>query len=596
MTDIASVLEVNKVGNLCRRRCDNVGVYVEFIEGLQTAETDGKNIRIPALLQPVSKEQLEVTYGFVVHECGHHTRPEAFDILKGAKPGAALAGIYNVVEDDGMERAVAERYRGDAAALGRSNKIIMDKIVKNFKEEFAKYEGKELDPEKLAPILALLMGQFSRTTWDGDSLGALHELFKDIHPDIKKHTTDLLNEGWHDKLSETQTPFETWDVACDLFKRLYNLSDEEQEQLEQARANGHAGGNGEDVPNPAAQASEVGGGDNEEGIAAKGESAIVSWKDVQISEHADWKPKQGPAGSVGIDWRGYTGSEGVGLMPTEMINVIDLKGRKHSSYVNPNDYLANHTDSKALGNKLRRYLQSQAKVRHDPEKLHGRLDKSALVRLALPPIDGGEWNKKIFHDYRFATTKDTAIMVMVDWSGSMSGHKMSYAADAAGRLILVCDRVLKMPVSVAAFSNGYSFCDVGIVKKFTERSVDPNELARRFAAFVDYSSANNDADAVNWGYHQLLQRKESRKLLLVLSDGCPAGEWQGHGHFNLEYLASQIHNNPAVELYGIGICSDAVEAYYPNHKVLNSESEISKTLFDIIKEGDYNAKRNRQRH
>jgi cobalamin biosynthesis protein CobT len=201
-------------------------------------------------------------------------------------------------------------------------------------------------------------------------------------------------------------------------------------------------------------------------------------------------------------------------------------------------------------------------------------------------IDGGEWNKKVFYDQRKHTMKDTAIFVLVDWSGSMMGMKMKFAADAAQRLVWCFDRVLNVPVALAAFSDRQSFCDIGYIKKYNTRGMDPKKIAEGFARFGSYTSGNNDADAVNWAYTQVLRRKESRKILIVCSDGAPAGAWKGHADEALQYCTAAIEKDYRVELYGLGIRDHSVSRYYTNHQVVQDVHDISPALFNMIKDGD----------
>jgi len=86
----ASILDVDKVLNVLQRRCDSMGVTLTWSPSAKTAFTDGKNITIPAVKLPVTQDAMDKLYGFVIHESGHHTRPEAFDILRAAKPGPSL--------------------------------------------------------------------------------------------------------------------------------------------------------------------------------------------------------------------------------------------------------------------------------------------------------------------------------------------------------------------------------------------------------------------------------------------------------------------------------------------------------------------------
>ena len=316
-----------------------------------------------------------------------------------------------------------------------------------------------------------------------------------------------------------------------------------------------------------------------------------------MSEHSEWSADN-KGGPLGITWNGRVKKGGAALAPTNLINVIDLskstRSTEHGGWYNNSsskNYMPTDAQSRAFANKIRRYIQAQARsvVRKDRE--HGKIDRGNLYRLAMPAVDGGEWNKKIFYDQRKHTMKDTAIFVLVDWSGSMMGSKMEYAADAAQRLIWCFDRVLNVPVACAAFTNRVSLCDIGYVKKFGRRGITAEEIADNFAKFYWYTSGNNDADAVNWAYNELLKRKESRKLLIVLSDGAPAEAWKGSADDALRMATEMVEKDKRVELYGLGIMDRSVERYYTNWQVVNDVHDISPALFNLIKDGDKNGRR-----
>ena len=445
----------------------------------------------------------------------------------------------------------------------------------------------------------MTLGQLSRLNWDKES-GPNTSLYIDTLPkEVKDLVTELEHDGWVRRYRNTTTVKETWDTAIDLAKRLYPSND--QDEYEEIREAGHKG----EAPRDASkdtmsdsqnqtggEARSTGGDDalvSEDGSDAA-EGTNISWKDCVLSEHNEWSPGEG--GSLGITWEGRDISGGVGIMPSDKVHVVDLAKEKDNSYDKHEweAYMPTDVHSKAFANKIRRYIQSLARSTVDREKYHGRLDKSAIVRLAMPPLDGGDWNKKIFYDQRKHTMKDTCIFVLVDWSGSMQGTKKRYAADAAQRLVHTFDRVLKIPVALAAFSNGHSVCDVGYIKKWNTRGTDPTSIAKRFARFSQYTAGNDDADSVNWAWHQIRNRKESRKILIVLSDGAPAGSWKGHADDALKHVTQAIEKDGNIELYGVGIKSQAVKRYYTNWKYLKDEHDINDTLFKLIKEGD-NVKR-----
>lgn len=624
-----SVLDVDRMMGVLQRRCDSHRVALKWAQQEPIAATNAEGmIILPAVEHPVTKDAMDQLYGHVIHECGHHARPDVFKIMEALPENTpdAVRALLNIVEDDGMERQLANEYRGDRAALAAKNNIVIKRIVPDWQknnqeaEMWAQVQGEELKPHMFAPQVACCLGQLSRNDWDAVSTadGQVKLFSEGLHEVAKPMFQELIDEGWVERFRECETPDDSLDVAIDLYKRMIPESERpDDEECEDIREQGHSKEPAEDGEG---QSSE---GDSSEGQApgqddADGDSEgkgdedaegktktqqqgyTVPWKEATISEHTEWKPKNpdDAAGNIGIDWRDYQGNGSVGLMPASLINVVDLhrdpnqtvETRNGSWYGNcgtPKSFMPNNKESKRFGSQVRRYLQAQARTRVSREKYHGRLDKQSVIRLALPPIDGGEWNKRVFYDFEATKHMNTAIHVLTDWSGSMNGNKMVYAADASGRLVYVMDRILKVPVQLAAFTNGVSECDIGLIKRFEDRSISPVQIAENFSKFYKYSSANNDADAVMWAYRQLKKRPEQRRILIVLSDGCPAGSYTGHSHDNLVHVTNEIQREGDIELYGVGICSDAVEEYYKNHKVLHDESEINKTLFNIIKAGAY---------
>jgi hypothetical protein len=611
---IVSPLEIDRITQVIARRCEDMGVSLEWSAYASTAMTGHtmsgqKKIILPALRQPITQEAMDKLYGFVIHEAGHHSRPDCFGIMAALPKDIpkAIPSLFNIVEDDGMERDVAHAWKGDAVALGRQNSVIIKEIADSWAER--EWTEEELTTQSVAPMSICALGQLSRLEWDTQSNASRANFFNRLNPTARELVDELVTEGWVDRLQETVDPHDCWDVALDLYKRLY--PDADDDELEELRQQGHSMRPAEDGDDGEGKnggmACDEGELDGEQSTEGSGESdddtkgglpdegTCVPWEEAVVSEHDEWQGKElgEAAGNIGITWEDYTKGS-VCLMPQNLVNVVDLSSKKIKP--SPGDWRGHGTTesfmpdnrlARQFGNRVRNYLQSQARTKVSREKYSGRLDKSALTRLALPPIEGGEYNKRIFYEFTEKRELNTAIHVLTDWSGSMQGSKMIHAADASGRLVHVFHRVLKVPVQLAAFTDSKTPCDIGLIKRFNERSIGPEEIARRFSKFHPYSSANNDADSVMWAYNQLLRRKEKRRILIVLSDGAPAGGWGGYGgsHANLQHVASSIEKAGHVELWGVGIESNAVKNYYTKHKVLYSADEINQTLFDIIKDG-----------
>ena len=98
---------------------------------------------------------------------------------------------------------------------------------------------------------------------------------------------------------------------------------------------------------------------------------------------------------------------------------------------------------------------------------------------------------------------------------------------------------------------------------------------RRGLCHVAGLSQNLDGEAVLWQARRLACRSERRRVLFVLSDGYPAGS-----HDNAQgarYLEEAVRRviNAGIEVYGLGMQSEAVAEFYPVHWVCNDLSDLA---------------------
>jgi cobalamin biosynthesis protein CobT len=128
-----------------------------------------------------------------------------------------------------------------------------------------------------------------------------------------------------------------------------------------------------------------------------------------------------------------------------------------------------------------------------------------------------------------------------------------------------------------------------ILKNFEER-LDSNVRARfGYLPYRVNMASNIDGECVEIAARRLMSRPASRHVMIVLSDGEPAG----HGYYGdggnpytlgtlREDLRSRVENlSKYIDIVGIGIESHAVKAYYPKHVVLDSMTDLPGT---VIKE------------
>jgi cobalamin biosynthesis protein CobT len=90
-------------------------------------------------------------------------------------------------------------------------------------------------------------------------------------------------------------------------------------------------------------------------------------------------------------------------------------------------------------------------------------------------------------------------------------------------------------------------------------------------------SQNPDGECVQWAAKRLSERKEKRKILMVLSDGEPAT-----GDSRRDVLCSDLRRRimqiekSGIECVGVGIQTPAVKEFYPDFIVLNDLKDLPK--------------------
>tara|TARA_R110000765_G_scaffold16487_1_gene46307 strand:- start:10 stop:603 length:594 start_codon:yes stop_codon:yes gene_type:complete len=110
--------------------------------------------------------------------------------------------------------------------------------------------------------------------------------------------------------------------------------------------------------------------------------------------------------------------------------------------------------------------------------------------------------------------------------------------------------------------------------------------------FNNCAEYNVDGLSVDQSGRELLRRPEKRKVLMVLSDGQPAdgrmSKVRGKGHSYQSHLGSVVLSlmSDGIDVFGIGIESDAVSDYYPKYAILNNlndlESKVISKMDDLL--------------
>lgn len=237
--------------------------------------------------------------------------------------------------------------------------------------------------------------------------------------------------------------------------------------------------------------------------------------------------------------------------------------------------------------------------RHQQEE--GRIDGRRLARLLASPTES-----RIFFQDDVVAVSDCAITLLIDCSGSMKAHAQALAvfADILARIT----GMVQIPFEILGFTTA-SWHGGRATKAWRQAGSPPSpgRLAERehlvFKTFeqhwrrrrlavssllkADLYREGLDGEAVQWATQRLLARPERRRILWVISDGCPMEGATSQAN-EPDYLDSHLQamvrraNAQGIETTGIGLGLD-LSAFYPQRLAVEPEALLhTRTLQALI--------------
>ncbi len=249
----------------------------------------------------------------------------------------------------------------------------------------------------------------------------------------------------------------------------------------------------------------------------------------------------------------------------------------------------------ALKTHLERVLKADELTHWKREQERGEIDRSALARLAV-----SRGYRTPFRVSTHASGRDAAVTLLLDLSGSMAGRKIELARLCAAALT---DALMQLDFEAEVL--GYSSVESPPMREYYERAratgidmggynrfVERLDLRvfKRFdardasgLAAIECGHENPDGEALTWAAARLAARKARRRLLFVLSDGCPSTS-DGDPAILRHDLHARVDEVSAqgIELVGIGILDDFVEAFYPHAVVVRKLHELPAVAFATL--------------
>lgn len=619
-----------------------------------TPDADGRpvSVNIPYIPDNATEELCQAIQGFLDREVAHilFTDFVAFNKIASNPP---LHNLANIIEDARIEKAMAQKYRGCGGNLRNTGEFFLKKFTAPEMQR-AEMEG---DKARMigvltVPLLRSMSGQDLFTEFmrgKEHHVEELYEKIKDMGP----------------KLEKCASTDEAIELAREIRRR---LTDEEEEEEGEGEGEGSGGGKGKSSsgkgkgkpskgkgpakkgkgkPEPKEPGEEeeeeesgptAGGGEEEEPADPEEGEEPADPEDPDEEGEGDEEGESDEVETEDEDWEKSEDREIESLDCSAIMNAIDkenangfdeqmstaisddaFKAAKHSEYliytkdqdvIEPlvigKEYrsemftsMADKTDHMVgpMQKDLERAIVARSRSIYVGGKRAGRLHSAGLARL----VTGDD---RVFRTREDNTTKDVAVSLVIDISGSMNGSKIHLAAQSAYALASVLDR-LKIANEVICFTTGPGYGSspdaqkeaerlgrrftreeslyMPIVKGFDERI--STETKQRFGWLPNSRVMRNnvDGECVEIAARRLLARREKGKLMIVLSDGAPA--CAGDSGRVAKHLKDVVKDLTAsgMNVIGIGIQSDAVRQFYPKNLVINDVDELPKQVMSELR-------------
>ena len=214
----------------------------------------------------------------------------------------------------------------------------------------------------------------------------------------------------------------------------------------------------------------------------------------------------------------------------------------------------------ALRQRLQGLLQAQA-LRRCAIGRRGKLHPGSLHRLCVG-------NPRVFRRESIQPGLNTAVHILLDCSGSMDGKPMVLARQACFAVAGALEDIRGVNPAVTAFPAVSAKPSVFPLVRHGEK------VTENFG--ITASGGTPLAPALWWVLQRLCSLEEERKIILILTDGTPDATLPClHAFRQAERLG--------VEVYGIGIKSNAVNQLLPQHsRVIADLPELAPAMFEML--------------
>lgn len=261
-----------------------------------------------------------------------------------------------------------------------------------------------------------------------------------------------------------------------------------------------------------------------------------------------------------------------------------------------------HNMASRLANRLQRKLMTRQQRSWKFDMEEGYIDAQRLAGMIANPTVTSSFKQESETDFR-----DTVVTLLIDNSGSMRGRPIAIAAICADIVTKALERC-GIKVEILGFTTrawkGGTARDLWIeqgrpphpgrlndLRHIIYKEADaPVRRARKNIALMlkeGILKENIDGEALVWAHNRLARRPETRKILIVISDGAPVDDSTLSVNPS-NILEEDLHNVIAwieglrqVELTAIGIGHD-VGRYYRRAVTIADAEDLAQALAERL--------------
>lgn len=553
---------------------------VKVLIGGSTAYTDGKNIHLPSLPLDADETVLNLARGYLDHEAAH-LRITDFAALADARLTDVEKHVWNILEDFMVEKKLGDIYPGcrqNFAWLIRH--LFLPETDAN--EQETSSPANDIFSWLLLSLRSLVVPELRKEQ------ERLAKGIEQAYPGLLQELEPLVRD-----VPTSCTSTLTCIEAARRIVRLLNdyASQHEAENNQGPNEAGKKPPSGTATSTDPCSEAPISTAPDIEDSGLTGETSQGNCPEAtsQKSVHAGDALKDVLAGA------GLPNQDIGSLAGRRLEGVNQRKGGEQLTVAMPMPFTGQALTEKevsdirgataALRTRLTALFQSEIHVRNHIGRT-GRIDRRRVARLAT-----GE--TRIFGKFGKKQAVNTAVHILMDVSGSMqSQNKITLACHASFALAHALHLVSGIGVAVTAFPNGTRPGEERITRSWS--TVVP-VLAHKQRLHTRFNIQSNGmtpmAEAVWWVMQQLCALKETRKVLLILSDGEPD---------SVEEAKAALHTclTHGIEVYGIGIQDKAIRALLSGKKarVIYDLNELAPAMFELLQTGLLNAHRGRRKY